>query len=80
MKPTRRFVDLSIHLENDVLSDTLPVFMAMLPGTTPADYLDGEVRASRAAHPHYQAGTVHSFVTPFDGRPMGFSGTLKKVR
>ena len=49
----RRFVDLSIYLENDVLSDppplapkityqkhadTLPEFMAMIPGTKPEDY------------------------------------------
>ena len=49
-KPQRRFVDLSIYLENDVLSDppplapkityqrhadTLPEFMAMIPGTQP---------------------------------------------
>jgi kynurenine formamidase len=61
MKPRRRFVDLSIYLENNVLSDppplapkityqkhadTLPEFMAMLPGTTPADYPDGEAAAA----------------------------------
>lgn len=28
----------------------------------------------------YQAGTVHSFVTLFDGRPMESSGTLRRVR
>ena len=53
---TRQFIDLSIFLENDVLSDppplapkityqqhaeTLPGFMAMIPGTTPEDYPDG---------------------------------------
>ena len=51
-RPQLRFVDLSIYLENDVLSDppplaprityqkhadTLPEFMAMRPGTKPED-------------------------------------------
>ena len=50
---TRRFVDLSIYLENDVLSDppllapkityqkhqdTLPEFMAMIPGGAPLSF------------------------------------------
>jgi len=56
-----RFVDLSIYLENDVLSDppmlapkieyqkhgdTLPEFMKMLPGTQPEDYPDQEAAAA----------------------------------
>jgi hypothetical protein len=60
-KPKHRFVDLSIFLENDVLSDpsplapkityqkhadTLPEFMAMIPGTTSEDYPDGEAAAA----------------------------------
>ena len=58
---TRQFIDLSIYLENEVLSDppplapkityqkhqdTLHEFMAMIPGTTPADYPDGEAAAA----------------------------------
>ena len=58
----RRFVDLSIYLENEVLSDppplapkitymkhadTLPEFMAMLPGTRAEDYPDGYVVTAR---------------------------------
>lgn len=53
----RRLVDLSIYLENDVLSDppplaprieyqthrdTLPEFLAMLPGVKAEDFPDGE--------------------------------------
>jgi kynurenine formamidase len=56
-----RFVDLSIYLENDVLSDppplapkityqkhadTLPEFIQMIPGTTAEDYPDGEAAAA----------------------------------
>ncbi|MBB3219563.1 cyclase family protein [Pseudoduganella umbonata] len=58
---TRRFIDLSIYLENEVLSDppplapkityqkhtdTLHEFMAMIPGTTAEDYPDGEAAAA----------------------------------
>jgi len=63
MKPASqlRFIDLSIYLENEVLSDppqlapkisymthaeTLPEFVQMLPGTVPEDYPDGEAAAA----------------------------------
>ena len=61
MKLQRRLIDLSIYLENDVLSDppplapkityqkhadTLPEFLAMLPGTKREDYPDGEAAAA----------------------------------
>ena len=56
-----RFIDLSIYLENDVLSDppplapkirylrhaeTLPEFVALLPGTRPEDFPDAQAAAS----------------------------------
>jgi len=59
--PKRRFVDLSIFLENEVLSDppalapkitykqhadTVGEFMHMIPGTAPEDYPGGEAAAA----------------------------------
>ena len=67
-----RFVDLSIYLENEVLSDppmlapkieyqkhrdTLPEFMAMLPGTTPEDYPDQEAAAAEWVRLTTHSGT-----------------------
>ena len=58
---TRKFVDLSIYLENDVLSDppplaprityqkhadTMPEFLQMLPGTQAHDFPEGEAAAA----------------------------------
>ena len=58
---SRRFVDLSIYLENDVLSDppmlaprieyqqhrdTVGDFIKLLPGVTPEDFPDGEAAAA----------------------------------
>ncbi len=60
-KLRRRFVDLSIYLENDVLSDppplaprityqqhadTVPEFMALLPGTQAKDFPEGQAAAA----------------------------------
>lgn len=56
-----RFVDLSIYLENDVLSDppplapkityqthqdTLPEFLQLIPGTRAEDYPEGQAAAA----------------------------------
>ncbi|MFM0741770.1 cyclase family protein [Paraburkholderia xenovorans] len=61
MKIARQFIDLSIYLENDVLSDppalapkityqthtdTLGEFIAMMPGSRAEDYPDGEAAAA----------------------------------
>jgi kynurenine formamidase len=58
---SRRFIDLSIYLENDVLSDppplapkitysdhkhTIPEFVRMIPGTSEQDWPDGEAAAA----------------------------------
>ena len=58
---TRQFIDLSIYLENEVLSDppplapkityqkhadTVPEFLAMLPGTKAEDFPEGEAAAA----------------------------------
>ena len=68
----RRFVDLSIYLENDVLSDppplapkieyqthaeTLHEFIQMIPGTTAADYPDGEAAAAEWVRLTTHSGT-----------------------
>jgi kynurenine formamidase len=68
----RRFVDLSIYLENDVLSDppplapkieyqkhqdTLAEFIQMIPGTTAADYPDGEAAAAEWVRLTTHSGT-----------------------
>ncbi|MDW8260066.1 MAG: cyclase family protein [Gammaproteobacteria bacterium] len=69
---SRRFVDLSIYLENDVLSDppalaprieyqshrdTIPEFLAMLPGTKPEDFPDGEAAAAEWVRLTTHSGT-----------------------
>jgi len=68
----RRFVDLSIFLENDVLSDPPPLaprieyqthketvreFTQLLPGTQPDDYPDGEAAASEWVRLTTHSGT-----------------------
>jgi kynurenine formamidase len=68
----RLFVDLSIYLENDVLSDppalaprieyqkhkdTIPEFLHMLPGVTPEDFPDGEAAAAEWVHLTTHSGT-----------------------
>jgi hypothetical protein len=67
-----RFVDLSIFLENEVLSDppmlapkiesqkhqdTLPEFMQMLPGTQPDDFPDQEAAAAEWVRLTTHSGT-----------------------
>ena len=67
-----RFVDLSIYLENDVLSDppplapkieyrkhhdTLPEFMKLIPGTKEDDYPDREAAAAEWVHATTHSGT-----------------------
>jgi kynurenine formamidase len=68
----RRLVDLSIYLENDVLSDppplaprieyqkhrdTVPEFLAMLPGVKPEDFPDGEAAAAEWVRLTTHSGT-----------------------
>jgi kynurenine formamidase len=69
---SRRLVDLSIYLENDVLSDppmlapkieyekhaeTMPQFLKMLPGTKPEDFPDGEAAAAEWVRLTTHSGT-----------------------
>ncbi|CAD6543154.1 cyclase family protein [Paraburkholderia metrosideri] len=71
-KAHRRFIDLSIFLENDVLSDppslapkityqghsdTLPEFMMLLPGTSPTDFPEGEAAAAERVTLTTHSGT-----------------------
>ena len=68
----RKLVDLSIYLENDVLSDppmlapkieyqkhadTMPEFLAMLPGVKPEDFPDGEAAAAEWVRLTTHSGT-----------------------
>src|SRR5690625_1946587 len=68
----RRFVDLSIYLENDVLSDppmlapkieyqthkdTVKEFTGLLPGTSPEDFPEGEAAASEWVRLTTHSGT-----------------------
>ncbi|HUN94546.1 MAG TPA: cyclase family protein [Burkholderiaceae bacterium] len=83
----RRFVDLSIYLENDVLSDppalaprieyethrdTMPQFLAMLPGTRSEDFPDGEAAAAEWVRLTTHSGThldaPYHFHSTMDGR------------
>jgi kynurenine formamidase len=72
MKPQRRFVDISIFLENDVLSDTpplapkvtyqkrvdtMPEFLKMLPGTKAEDFPDGAAAAAEGVTLTMRSGT-----------------------
>jgi kynurenine formamidase len=69
---SRRIVDLSVFLENDVLSDPPPLaprivyqghketiseFMHLYPGTTPEDYPDGEAAAAERLQITTHSGT-----------------------
>src|SRR5690606_31158563 len=71
-KPMRRFVDLSIYLENDVLSDPPPLaprieyqthkdtieeFTHLLPGTKPEDFPEGEAAAAEWVRLTTHSGT-----------------------
>jgi kynurenine formamidase len=68
----RKLVDLSIYLENDVLSDppmlaprieyqkhadTMPEFLAMLPGVKPEDFPDGQAAAAEWVRLTTHSGT-----------------------
>jgi kynurenine formamidase len=72
MAKNRRFIDLSIYLENEVLSDppplapkisyrdhreTLPEFLALLPGATAQDFPEHEAAAVEWVHLTTHSGT-----------------------
>lgn len=80
----RRFVELSIYLENDALSDpaplvpkityearkeTVPIFMQMIPGTKPEDYPDGEAAAAKWVTLTTHSGTHLDASSPKPGTP-----------